>query len=115
MILCVIKTLSSLALTLIDFVAIYCLKIRNCHFALVGVVVVRRYYYFSIIIGAVQPITPIRNSFVQFAELYLSTVHRFSQWHRLVSGASLVLHVPALRRRSTKVVRYIVKMYLAQH
>jgi len=78
MILCVIKTLSSLALTLSDFVAIYCLKIRNCHFALVGVVLVRRYYYFSIIIGAVQPTTPIRNSFVQFAELYLSTVHNFT-------------------------------------
>ena len=27
-------------------------------------------------------------------------------------GASLVLHVPALRRRKTEVVRYIVKMYL---
>ena len=30
-------------------------------------------------------------------------------------GASLLLHVPALRRRKTEVVRYIVKMYLAQH
>jgi len=27
----------------------------------------------------------------------------------------LVLHVPALRRRKTKVVRYVVKVYLAQH
>jgi len=30
------------------------------------------------------------------------------------TGASLVLHVPALRRRNTEVVRYIVKMYLVR-
>jgi len=42
-------------------------------------------------------------------------VNRRFQAKWKILGASLVLHVPALRRRNTEVVRYIVIMYLAQH
>ena len=51
-------------------------------------------------------------------QLHAATLSRKKQTNMTIItifGASLVLHVPALRRRKTEVVRYIVKMYLAQH
>jgi len=38
-----------------------------------------------------------------------------ADYQKRYKGASLVLHVPALRHCKTKVVRCIVKMDLAQH